>query len=357
MIYTYIDETEFKIKNDKILGAGCFCSIQEVQKNLIDTALNELEKLCSSNHPESNNAKRTLRRGFFHAANDCDLTRRTLANTISKNLHGSFEVFFASDNKIKEFHPTSNMRNHHRQQQMAVLATFAESVHFNKPVNIYIEEAPKQIIKQQSFWDNAWIEQLHSAINQPMSPHYFPKLETFFVDKTNPGTQVTDLLLWCCQRKYVHETDHGILEQCGLRKRLSLPYENTPIFYDSYGIGHKIKNKKSYHKDLNAFQIKNSKNKIEDLITADQLAIDIIIKLSKSDPFPENINHFKNKIMSAAIRIKEDPYKIENLQSRRELYIIIFDTLPIYPDYNLDNSNKIKELLKNKLAIASAFKY
>lgn len=355
-VFSYIDETQFKINDDKILGAGTFSSLKEIKNKLITEGLNELEKLCIADHSERKLLERTLNRGFFHATDDCDIARITFAKTINKNLTGSFEVFFASNDILKYQHPKSNMSDQHRQQQMAVLATFADSVNFNKPIEVFIERAPKQIIKQKSFWENAWIEQLKSAINLPMSPHYFPKIETNIVDKNNPGTQVTDLLLWACQRKYSGKPDNRVLELSGLNKRLSLPYKNTSVFYDSYFLKHEFKNRKSYHKNLNIKQINSNKNRIENLIIADQAAIELITNLSEKNPFPEKIVHFKNKILNAAKKIKDYPDNPGYLQTIRELYLIIFDTLPIYPKYNENNSIEIEKLLRNKFSICSSFK-
>ncbi len=354
-VFAYIDETQFKINDDKILGAGSFSSIKEIKNSLITEGLNALEKLCISDHSERKLLERTLNRGFFHATDDCHIARIAFAKTINKNLTGVFEVFFTSNDNLKSQYPEWNMSDQHRQQQMAVLATFAESVNFNRPIEVFIERAPKQIIKQTSFWENAWIEQLQSAINLPMSPHYFPKIETNIVDKNNPGTQVTDLLLWACQRKYSGKSDNGILELSGLNKRLSLPYRNTPVFYDSYFLKHEFNSRKSYHRNLNIQQLNINKNKIENLIIADQSAIDLITKLSQENPFPEKIIHFKNKILSAANKIKDSPDNLEHLQTIRELYIIIFDTLPIYPKYNEKNSNEIESLLRNKFSICASF--
>lgn len=352
MIFAYADETGFKIKENDIVGAGVLFSKKEITQEIINLALEKLDKIHKQK-PQAN-INKTLERGHFHATDDSWIAREVFAKTIKDNIEGNIEVTFANNKKINSTNIfKSNMIPPHRQQQAIIFSLLSEASKFSETVNLFIEEGPKQIISQKSFWADAWATLQNQAIETPQFRQCFPKVEQFLVNKKNPGTQIIDLILWISQRNLSEKVTNNLELTSGLMSRMHSEIDNPlNIFFKNYYIGKEIRWKNFYPPktvpNLNIDQLKES-----DFIKADNFAISVILSLQQQLPLPNHISHLENDIKIIAQKIITYTDYSEILNEVRWLFILLFDTLPIYTGLPQTDLNTWDNLLTAKQIIAS----
>lgn len=199
MLYVYLDETTFgELSNES--GYGCLISQERIDYSIIQKALSDLEKDADRFNPKfKKQDERTLNRGYFHAADDSKNAHSHLCNAINKGVTGNFKTHIINTKRtlidIESAYDISSKLN------------ILEAFWISKEITFIFEErmrlTPNRLKK---WWNSLWEEMIYTACSSPYYVTYYPKFNFEICDKTEPGLQVVDFLLWASSRQFTKKS-------------------------------------------------------------------------------------------------------------------------------------------------------
>lgn len=333
-LYAYADETEFKrseIDLMTIVGTGIFISDIEIDHTFIHEAMNELQ----NDEEKCNNDILTLRRGYFHASEDSKNAHSYICRAINKNLSGCFRYSFYERINQKYWEKYKSTENLNRLTLGLSTLEFFDSK-INKVV-LTIENRNGFEKPAALQWINNWYKQIDLiAYAHPTFLTYYPDIEIRINDKTCPGLQVTDFILWTLNRANKTNSDNT------WKSRLNFK------FYSDFSEKNGVQSGGDYH--LNNFSIDNGINnypfKISEIETNDDfynsyLIIEQTVRQLCKMNLPEHVWHLKSILTK--INKSFDNNEIltqEKLSLMVTIFIRFFDTLPIYD--GIDDTDELK---------------
>jgi len=195
MKYIYVDESEFATPKNCI-GVGGIVSDSHIDEKIIERALTNLKNDPDIQSEETKELdSRTLKRKYFHASED------------SKNAHShifteamKLDYIFCCD-----FHDP-NLSDEGKSLEDYYVLSFINSLvplaNTKENIKCFVEQRPGITTKSLNDSYKLYKRQLLlNAYDQPFIPCFFPQIDFQIVDKTNPGVQIADLLLWVVNRK------------------------------------------------------------------------------------------------------------------------------------------------------------
>lgn len=193
-MYVYLDETEFG--EGKYSGYASLITEKRIGQEVIDDALKNLEDDPDRfQEPQKTMDDRTLARGYFHAADDSKNAHSHLCNSINKHVLGNF--------KSHTFHTDSlNFKNtedaYDLASKLSVVGLFSKTRELT-----FIFEGRNGLSAKlllERWWPALWKSLSQNCFSAPFIVKYYPKVKFEISDKSDPGSQVVDFILWSSQR-------------------------------------------------------------------------------------------------------------------------------------------------------------
>ncbi|MCB0540094.1 MAG: DUF3800 domain-containing protein [Bacteroidetes bacterium] len=339
-LFIYSDETVFDFCDQRgkfeAVGSGTLVTTKPISKHLISSALVELGK-----DPDIEDVKtkkqdyRTLKDKFFHASVDSKNAHSHLCRSIVKNVQGNFS--YCVYNKINNLILTENSR---LEKIIKFTTSFSAIQIFNEgqkveKVNWFIEGRSELTQSAMSKWIEKWFRMYEDLFSFHLTaiPQYYPKLELFIEDKNNPGLQVLDFILWATNRKY------GCIKNSTWFDRLKLTLENEDfensnlIHFGNFYLSKKVKfnNTKPYPVDARFLGGITSFAAIFHLYRF----IELKLKKIAFEGLPSHCSHFNENLQKITNRTNDMRIDLteEDLLKQASLFIRLFDTLPIYKGF------------------------
>lgn len=195
-MYIYLDETESG--NSEFVGYGCLISNNRIERSVIDFALNNLfldkDRFFD---PCKKLDDRTLGNGFFHAADDSKNAHSHLCKSINDNVEWDFYSYIFHS-KHKSF---SNIEDaYYWASKLSVISLFSRA----KELDFIFEGRNGLSAKNlfEKWWPELWSAMRANCFVSPFIPKYYPKVTFSISDKSEPGLQVVDFVLWSSQRAH-----------------------------------------------------------------------------------------------------------------------------------------------------------
>ncbi len=193
-MFVYLDETEFG--EGAFSGYASLITEERIGQEVIDEALenlrNDTDRFIA---PQKAMDDRTLERGYFHAADDSKNAHSHFCNAINKHIVGDFKshIFHAKKHNFSGIEEIYDLAS-----KLAVVGLFSKA-----PELTFIFEGRDELNVQALFekwWPDLWAGLRQNCFSAPFIVKYYPDIKFEIADKSNPGSQVVDFMLWSSQR-------------------------------------------------------------------------------------------------------------------------------------------------------------
>lgn len=193
-MFVYLDETEFG--DGKFSGYACLITPTRIERGVIDEALENLRNDPDRHHPfQQPMDDRTLQRSFFHAADDSKNAHSHLCRSICKHVKGDYNshVFHADKHSFKSLEDLYDLAS-----KLAVVGLFSKCTELTF---IFERRGSLNVAALLSkWWPNLCFDIARNAYVSPFIVKYYPKVTFEVSDKSEPGLQVVDFMLWAAQK-------------------------------------------------------------------------------------------------------------------------------------------------------------
>lgn len=338
-IYIYADETEQELNGELYLGYGLLFCESRIPDSFISDSISNLL------------LKHSIEVTKFHACDDNNIIKKSFIEDINQNISGEFSFVYSkkpSDSKLvkKEFN------------SLFVDAILGMTLEVNH-VCVFVEE--------RQGLNKAYLEKILDSLHQhircslyesPAIPSCFNDIQITISNKNEAGIQVVDTLLWMTARKVIRNDNNlfnhlkhnyysssspinGIYRH-GFKLGFNVPYRmfNYPTEPDIY---------------INKLDPKNT----QEFINIYNWIEHKVYEISSCNYYEPQIIHLSKKLNNIRQQInyeKSNQPKCETIESVCNIFLMIFDTLPIYnaESYSTEDwrialtSKKMAALILNK---------
>lgn len=287
-MYVYLDETTFG-NGDKYSGYASFIVKEKVPKQTIVEALINLKK-----DPDRHKKKfrdqdeRTLERKFFHAADDSQNAHSHFCDSINKNIKGEFHSQFFHKRKSAFKSPKEA---YDLASKLSILSVFSES-----PEVTFIFEERNDLTESylKDWWENLWEDIFKDEFSHPYIRTYYPMLKLEIVNKSEPGLQVVDFILWSSTRQTLQL-------KCPWMKRIKYSYKTETKPDDLAWGGHSLvlgdmemENKANY--DISDYKYNDEKLNSKEYLLHYIVSVQKVINTVSKDVDINNVRHFWEEV-------------------------------------------------------------
>lgn len=346
-IYAYADETIFTINtktNELALGCGILVTKNKIEEFVIDEALIELAKDDDFDFTKD---QRTLNRKFFHSSEDSKNGHSHLCNSINKNVKGVFDYTFID--KINQ-NETTTKRFSEKQFNRCLSHSTLELFLTTDEIFLIVEKRETLNAKTLSKWQTQLYKMYEGATyNIPSYKTFYPKLNILLKNKSEPGLQVVDFLMWAINRTKTSNPNQVWHNR--------LKYKTWYEYKDEGN-----QNRAKYHLNTSPndteitedYPIKFQKyEEWEDFLNAYVIIERFLVSIDKND-FTEKNEHLFSDLDKISTKLKTADYHLNgnDLTEAGSVFLRLFDTLPIYSHIQ-DNDKEAWTILLNSKYLAS----
>lgn len=328
--YVYIDETIFK---DKYIGVCVLETSLPIENGVIISAINDLR-----NDPDiigNKNDDLTIKRGYFHASEDSKNAHSHLARNIKSHISGIMHYSYMNfeNDKVKE----KDFRlNTIHSVMMKLKSTKRIVIHFEKRQGFSMEVFESQIEILYNYLDKM-------AYEMPFFPTFYPQIEIIANDKTEPGIQVADYLLWALNWA-LYETGSKNARWLGWAGATSSTRSDIPAEISERGgkFGWYMFNQWLPSNALISVETYPLDIRMESLSTDETLSYYVEAERRMHslvrEVLPPHASHFAVPLLNLVRDLKNSSIsEIKKVKGVASMFLRLFDTLPLYA--NMDKSD------------------
>lgn len=344
--WIYLDESEFQLNGKPYIAYGALITENIVKQENIDRALATLQEFKMNKDKDylPKNDNRTLERGYFHACDDACCAHTAICKEI-EYLNGEISLNCIPKSKksdINVLSMTSAIKGLHHNGYSALIYEQRSGL-TNEIINSLVQEYEISVIRDYA--------------KSLFMPICFSEPGYKISDKTEPGIQFIDFILWAYQRKLNGNSDwYNRIHQNSIKAKgihittqyaenqgnedffLTSTLNKGLILPENIGIYHDVNLNKSYL-SINNFDDINDEN--------------IFVSLVLINNIMSEFQYNKNPERYFEVQIKEC---IENKKSNLEGFLMVF--LKMFDTFNflnlaLDAEAKNRMLLARKIAALS----
>jgi len=310
---------ESKIMNEKYVGYGALFSKNSDELDLIITdALSILREAENKNKRDH----LTLANGYFHAREDSPIAHSALCYGLRKLNNARFVSHFLDSGK-------------HSAGSEKIL--FDASAFYSASQLSYTRDPVRIILAQRSNlsvdgfkkgFSDSYNELLRCCYEQPFIPLTFPKIEFEISDKKTSGIQVCDYLLWVSGRNIRGKNDWHDRVQA-LFKSTAQP-KSKSFIETEYAFMRSEPQKTTFY-DISDYDSNFERTINTEFIWSLFVNVQALIKsfcAGGSNRLPAHAVHLQTDIDNFCRVINQIP-PLEKVRKTAELYLKLFDTLPI----------------------------
>jgi hypothetical protein len=340
-IFAYADESQFK-KNqtdiNSVTGSGILISPKPISQDVIEEALQNLNQDIGRSRSDD----KTLLKKHFHATEDGPRAHFHFIQTINKYVSGRYR-YSTFENHLE----TTSFQKRNSEQLFKLTLGLASNDFFShrySKINLVVEERSKFTKPMAEKWLESWFGQydLH-AYSQTSFITYYPEIEIVIGNKSVPGLQVVDLLLWAFNRTRREVPDNKWKEMLKMSTFSHYSTENGPQSGGDCSLGTGLP-----LTGLLMYPVKVNDPNREEFYEC-YLIIERTIRLL-AKAIPNKIIHLKPKFDSILQKLSSPNlvFGEKILFEIASLFIRVFDTLPVYEDLKDSDTEKWDLLLKAK---------
>lgn len=330
-VFAYADETVFDVdllKGHKSLGCAIFLTDTEIKQELIDEALNNLRQQQPVSPKIQDSIVKTLNKKQFHASKDSNYAKQSFVDAINKHVKGILAVSYYDNPAI------ATSRDQEKFFERCMSSSSLEFFNSMEEVNLVIEQREGLSPVHVEEWKELIYRLFeNSSFTLPSFKTYYPKINITIGDKTVPGLQVVDFLLWAVNRS------RQIPAKIDWRKQLKFA---TQYHFQQEGSNHN-----AGHYYLNKIGLDNRSEypvRFEKSETAEELLhawilIERFFRTLEESDFTGARNHLYSHFVSVQRLFARGEYHLKenDLILIGRTFIRLFDSLPLYRHVADDN--------------------
>ncbi len=319
-MYVYLDETEFG--EGEFSGYASLITEERISQEVINEALENLrvdqDRFLM---PQKLMDDRTLERGYFHAADDSKNAHSHLCEAINRHVTGNFKshIFHARKHNFSNVEEVYSLAS-----KLAVVGLFSKAKELT-----FIFEGRNGLSKRallEKWWPDLWRGLSQNCFSAPFIVKYYPKVKFEISDKSGPGSQVVDFILWASQRA-AFAKDHT------WSNRLNGWAKTSMTTIDGGWDGHSISKIKPEDISLIRYDIKDALGETPLLGHNNDLPMILLnvqkaINSSKSNHNKRYINHFITDI-DFIILNRQKPHEVDFIVKMADCFIKLFDNISL----------------------------
>ena len=345
-IYVYADETEFQVQTPtgplRRVGYGILITSEAIEEGVVSDALEQLRADPDRQDEHCRDLDdRTLSRGWFHAADDSKNGHSHLCRAISDRLNGTFIYnYFDPD------HPKAAGRDVDHLQELMLQFGMLYFHYTRLPIRVLVEQRSGL----RRIEDPDWLEQLFKKselcmYDQPNIPCVYPNMQIGMGSKKDPGIQVTDFLLWACNRSRRIQDNDDVRapdDRWVVRSGLVPLYGRFSAFSPERGGEYRL-NREFPDPFFTYPAVKVPESMGSDKLLQVWCVIEQFIHWAGvSGALPDHAEHlwrFANRA-SSALRQLGERVGYEIVAKAASCFLKLFDTVPFYDDVPSDNTEQ-----------------
>lgn len=197
-IFAYADETAF-IRDSSTGERSLGCAIFVTEKEIIGEVVSEAMETLRHQEPTDLRIKesiiKTLNKGQFHASKDSNYAKRSFLSAINKHIQGTLCVTYY-DNPI-----VNTVKDQETFFARCMSSSSLELFRSMDEINLVIEKRESLAQVHAEKWKEQVYRQFESSSFEiPSFKTFYPCFNISLGDKSIPGLQVVDFLLWAVNR-------------------------------------------------------------------------------------------------------------------------------------------------------------
>ncbi|WP_277960741.1 DUF3800 domain-containing protein [Pseudomonas sp. RIT-To-2] len=319
-MFVYLDETEFG--EGAFSGYASLITEKRIDREIIEEALENLRKDPDRFlEPQKAMDDRTLERGFFHAADDSKNAHSHLCNAINKHIKGNFKSHIFHVNK-HNFSDTEEIYD--LASKLAVVGLFSKSRELT-----FIFEGRNGLNVQkllEKWWPDLWRGLSQNCFLAPFIVKYYPDVKFETSDKSNPGSQVVDFILWASQRA-VYSNDSKWFD------RIEGWAKSRTTTIDGGWDGHSITRLPPEDQVSKRYDVEDSLREtslldIDNALASILINVQKVINTSHSRPDKTHIHHFHSDI-DFLFKNRHTRQNPEFISKMADCFIKLFDNIEL----------------------------
>jgi hypothetical protein len=325
-LYAYCDETTFDGAEGTTYGAGVLLLDGPLAPTLVDEALAAL----AADPERTSRDDQTLARGYFHASADSKNAHSHLCRAIAARLEGTFLYSYTREG------PSLFVRYRRPPTEDDHLSTT-----FSRALLYAVQHTRdlKVIVERRNpgteHFTNRAIENLHwnavrGIYDQPNLPVIFSRPEVRVVGKSEPGVQVADFLLWASNRALARRPDPTWRDRVRPRMHIAHSFKDTPEHGGDMVFKRLIMRQVEMYPSAS---LPVGEPEEDEFWQAVALAERVLHWLAPMD-LPEHVAHLAKRLRAIVAALEAGPVAThDTMEEAARLYIMLFDTLPIYAGF------------------------
>lgn len=333
-LYLYLDESTIPVGSAQMFGVGGLLTTTPVGPEIINRAMDALrsdpERGPSSAQYTPLRARldeKTLARGHFHASEDSANAHSPFARVISECVTGNFVFSFS---ELRAGTDSAAYRRHALRSLHTLLPTRRPvACVFERRTDLSVEAARALLEEMRDGLDPC-------AFDLALMRSYYPQISVAIGDKSDPGIQVADMLLWSIGQELfsTKQTRVPWAARCGLYKWADAAIPEAPMRWVQCRVNNRNPLFAHEPDDMVPYPVSQ-----DELIAADDpltvancyAAAERILRRVAVRPLPPHAEHLRGRVADA-LRMLEKPERVgpDEIRQVARAFIRVFDTVPIY---------------------------
>jgi len=343
MRYVYCDESTFSDPKPCI-GIGMLITETEIAPSAIEEALQRLQNDPDILiEPAKKLDEQTLKRRYFHASEDSKNAHSYLCEQINKLDAAEFVCDFFDKYKL----PTHEQYDDYLYHQASILSSIRATYTIDH-VKFYFESRDNLSIDSLiKMYKDLEQNSLMGIYNLPFIPHFFPPVSFEIADKSNPGIQFVDFILWAVNRHVNGESTW--FERINFSSKTSFSTESGSWGGQDINIGNGLGKPKVYY-TVQDFPVNPDSKITKDILVNFYLHAAKVIEYYINNP-PHHINHLFDEDAREIVKRKKDQYCSNYFDKLASLYLKIFDMAPLITPSSTSQEKEFLLLSKKYMSL------
>lgn len=319
-MFVYLDETEFG--EGAFSGYASLITEERIGQHVIEEALENL-RIDTDRFlmPQKAMDDRTLERGYFHAADDSKNAHSHLCNAINKHIVGNFKshIFHARKHSFSGVEEIYNLAS-----KLAVVGLFSKARELT-----FIFEGRNGLSVQallEMWWPDLWKGLSQNCFSAPFIVKYYPDVKFEISEKSNPGSQVVDFMLWSSQRAAYAKDPKWYDRLHGWAKSSTTTVDGG---WDGHSITRIIPEDLSLKRyDIEDFLRATPLLGLDNDLPTILINVQKVINISQSAPNRSYVNHFISDV-DFLVRNRRTQHGVEFIVKMADCFIKLFDNITL----------------------------
>jgi hypothetical protein len=336
-LYVYADEAAFLRGTEEILGTGILISETPIDQTVVTTAM---KLLFDDQEFDKKMDQRTIDNGYFHASEDSKNGHSHFCRGIVGNISGNFVYSYLSK---------TNRSNRSAESLFRLTLKLVCGKFMDEPCDVEMIVEGRMGFGQHNV--NQFLAEFHKeyallADNLPSIINIFSKISITIADKTHPGLQVVDFILWAMNRTMMTPGNNVWRDRLTLKLREFLSTEDADQSSGHYYLKkplldytHLDDSRISY-----PYPVPKEIPKSADLLDYYDFIENTLAHYSTA-VLPLHCLHWQEAIQQSNAMITNGKFDESALKFICYTFIYIFDTLPIYGEFSDDDQEAWLDIL------------